>query len=356
MAIDIYTPAVMIPYLREKKPVRTFLQDRFFPEERTYRTETIAIDRQIRGRRVAAFRDKYSPAKVVDRQGFTTDSVAPPCLALKIPISVEDISTRVMGEHPFENRDPAQRGMLLLADDLTTLQEMITRRKEMMCRDAIYTLNGDASIIRARGEDYSADFEFPRLPAMQLGTLGGTDAWSHASSDPIAQFETWLEAYAQATGLSATDILLGSAAYKAFRANVKVAAQLQTWSLLNNAVAVATDVPNGVRQVGHLYGGAVRIWTYNEWYDDPDNAGATTPMVPPKSMMLASDQLRTERRYGAVRDLSDLTQNAMPVLVETTMLPRSWIEIEQATRWLELRSRPLPVPIQNHFMTAQVVA
>jgi hypothetical protein len=46
----------------------------------------------------------------------------------------------------------------------------------------------------------------------------------------------------------------------------------------------------------------------------------------------------------------------MPTLVQTTVLPRSWVTKDPPTRYLELRSRPLPVPIQNHFLTAQVQA
>jgi hypothetical protein len=71
---------------------------------------------------------------------------------------------------------------------------------------------------------------------------------------------------------------------------------------------------------------------------------------------LASDQLRTERRYGALQDLTSTGPDGVPTLVQGTVLPRSWVVVDPPTRYLELRSRPLPVPIQNHFLTAQVQA
>ena len=78
MSIDIYQPRVMVPALREMKPVRRFLRDTFFSQERTYRTENIDVDTQVKGRRVAPFVNRWAPGKVVDRQGFSTSSVAPP--------------------------------------------------------------------------------------------------------------------------------------------------------------------------------------------------------------------------------------------------------------------------------------
>ena len=62
------------------------------------------------------------------------------------------------------------------------------------------------------------------------------------------------------------------------------------------------------------------------------------------------------RRYGAVQALTDDSPNAVPTLVEAVALPRSWVEMDPPVRWIELRSRPLPVPIQNYFLTAQVQA
>src|SRR5437762_108593 len=103
MSIDIYSPRVMTPALREMKPVRSFLIDKFFAQQRTYRTENIDIDVQVEGRRVAPFVNRWAPGKLVERLGFTTTSIAPPCVAMKIPITAQDVSTRVMGEHAYEN-------------------------------------------------------------------------------------------------------------------------------------------------------------------------------------------------------------------------------------------------------------
>jgi hypothetical protein len=356
MSIDIYNPRVMIAALREMKPVRTFLRDKFFPSVATYRTENVDIDQQEKGRRVAPFVNRWAPGKFVERQGFTTSSVAPPCIAMKTTITAQDVSTRSMGENVYEDRDPAARGQQLLAEDLVELSEMVARREEMMCRDAIFTLSGNNSVVTASGEDVSMSFEFARKAALQIGTLTSTAAWTHADSDPLAKIDEWLELYAQETGLVATDLIFGGTAYRTFLDNVKVKAKMVNTSLIQSGVVAPNGIPDGARLVGTLYGGAFRMWTYHEWYDDPDNAGATTAMVPAKKIMIASDKLRTERRYGAIQDLTTPGPDGMPTLVQATVLPRSWVTQDPPTRYLELRSRPLPVPIQNHFLTAQVQA
>lgn len=355
MSLDSYAPRVMIAALREMKPVRTFLRDTFFAQARTYRTENIDLDQQEKGRRVAPFVNRWASGKLVDRQGFTTSSIAPPCVAMKMPITAQDVSTRVMGENVYENMDPVARGRMLLADDLTTLLDMLARREEMMVRDAIFTLSGNNSRITAVGEDTSLTFDFARKAALNIGTLAGAAAWTHADSDPLAKIDELAEIYAQETGLVVTDIVLGGTAYRTFLDNVKVKAKMVNTSLIQTGVVAPAGIPNGARLVGTLYGGALKLWTYHEWYDDPDNGGTSTAMVPAKKIMMASNQLRTEMRYGAVQDIGE-GNDAIPTLVEAVALPRSWTTQDPPTRYLELRSRPLPVPIQNHFLTAQVQA
>jgi hypothetical protein len=356
MAIDLYSPRVMIPALREMKPVRTFLRDTFFKQRSTYRTENIDIDVQVKGRRVAPFVNRWAPGKIVDRQGFATSSVAPPCIAMKMPVTAQDVSTRLMGEHVYEDRGPDERAKMILAQDLAELLAMLARREEMMARDAIFTTSGNATVVTASGEDTNLTFTFSRLAALIIGTLTGDDAWTAAASDPLNQIDIFCEAYAQATGMVATDLVFGGTAYRTFLGNAKVKAAMVNTSLIQTGVIAPAGIPDGARFVGSLYGGALRMWTYHEWYDDPDNANATTAMVPAKQIMLASNALRTEVRYGAVQDLTDPGPDGMPTLKEAVALPRSWTTQDPPVRYLELRSRPLPVPIQNHFLTAQVQA
>lgn len=356
MSIDIFQPRVMVEAYRELKPVYKFLTDTFFSQARTYRTEKIDLDRQVKIRRVAPFVNKFGPAKFVEKQGFTTDTVAPPCIALKTSITAEDVSTRVMGEHVYENRDPAARGQVLLMDQLAEFNDMLARRIEMMCRDAIFTLSGNNSSITAEGEDCTDTYLFAREAALQIGTLTSTAAWTHADSDPIVKLHEWAELYMKTTGMVPTDVVFGGTAWQTFAGNAKVSTKMSSLTNINYG-ALAPTMPEGAQLQGALYGGGLRLWTYHEFYNDPDNSGTVTAMVPAKTVMMCSRNLRTEMRYGGLQDLTAQNDpNAMPTIVEATALPRSWVTNDPPVRFVELRSRPLPVPIANHFLTAQVQA
>jgi hypothetical protein len=356
MSIDIYSPRVLAGVLKEAKPVRTFLRDTFFPKSVAYRTENVDIDSQVKGRRVAPFVNRWAPGRFVERIGFETTSVAPPCIAMKTTITAQDVSKRVMGEHAYEDRAPEARAQELLADDLAELLDMKARREEMMCRDAIFTLSGNNSRVTANGDDCSQTIDFARNAELQIGTLTSTAAWTHADSDPLAKIDEWCELYAKVTGKVVTDIVFGGTAYRTFLDNVKVKAKMVNTSLIQTGVIAENGVPDGARFVGALYGGALRMWTYHEWYDDPDNSGTTTEMVPLKKVMLCSRNLMTEMRYGALQTITSEGPDGVPTLVAVPVLPRSWVTVDPPTRYLEIRSRPLPVPVQNHFLTAQVQA
>lgn len=351
MSVDIYSPRVLIEANRQIKPVRTFLRDTFFSAQRTYRVENIDIDQQVKGRRVAPFVNKWGQSPTLDRLGFTTLSDSPPCIALKTVVTAQDTSNRVMGESLYENRDPAARARDLLADDLMELQAMFARREEMMVRDVLFN-----SAVVCDGLDTKKTYTFTRDSDLSIGTLGGSAAWTHADSDPLAKIDEWLELFARETGRTATDMILGGTAYRTFLDNVKVKAKMVNTSLIQTGVIQPDGIPDGARLVGTLYGGAFRLWTYHEWYDDPDANGATTDMVPAKKILIGAKSSRTERRYGAVQDLEGDGDNAVPTLREAVNLPRSWVEKNPPARYLELRSRPLPVPIENFFLTAQVQA
>lgn len=356
MSIDIYSPRVLAAALKEMKPARSFLRDTFFAQQVAYRTENVDVDVQVKGRRVAPFVNRWAPGRFVERIGFSTSSVAPPCVALKTAITSQDVSKRVMGEHAYDDLDPASRAQQLLADDLAELYDMLKRREEMMCRDAIFTLSGNNSVVTASGDDVSESYEFARDSNLNIGTLTSSAAWTHADSDPIAKIDEWCELYAKVTGKVVTDLVFGGTAYRTFLDNVKVKAKMVNTSLIQTGVVAPDGVPDGARLVGSLYGGALRMWTYHEWYDDPDSSGTTTEMVPLKKVMLCSRTLRTEMRYGAIQTLTSEGNDGVPTLVAVPVLPRSWVDKDPPTRFLELRSRPLPVPVQNYFLTAQVQA
>ncbi|KHF27314.1 Phage major capsid protein E [Anoxybacillus sp. BCO1] len=87
--------------------------------------------------------------------------------------------------------------------------------------------------------------------------------------------------------------------------------------------------------IGRIAELGLNIYSYDEWYIDDD--GTEKPMVPEKTVTIASSRARFDMLYGAYIDMEMGT-------MDLPRIPRSWVEKDPSTRWVQLISRPLPVP------------
>lgn len=347
MAISIYEPRTMAKALEEMKPAHTFIKQLFFsgaPE--TSLTEKVDVDVELDDRVVAPYVNPKAPGKVVDRAGFTTSTYTAPLLSMKRPVTTEDLQTRLPGEHIYAGTDPNDRAARLVGSDLAKLDKMITRREEIMCRDALIS-----SAIHVLGDDVDYTITFPRDASLTLGTLAAADRWSNGNADIFGQFLTWRQLIGNISGTSPDTMLVSAEAAKALYANTALRAALNTMRLDLGQIAPELR-ENGATYLGSLNGTGIDIWSYDEWYKDPVT-GLSTPMIPAKTILLGSTKAYTAMRYGAVP-----VKNGESIgLVPAPRVPQSWVDEEPPVRWLKLSSRPLPVPVQNNcFLTAQVIA
>ena len=345
MTISIYDPRSMAAALKQMPPARSFLKQLFFGgASKTHTTESFDVDIQTEGRRAAEFSNPKGPGKAVDRTGFSTETFRPPMVAPKMSITVEDMQTRLPGEHIYAEKDPDSRAAELLGGDIALLDSMIVRREEIMARDALV----DGEIV-CTGDDYAQTITFPaRDASLTIGTLAAAKRWDAGTSDPIRDIRDWRRAIDALTGLSADKLILGSTALDALLANTSV----QT--LLDNRRMDMGQLAPGLLNGGATYYGrlgGVDIWGYDELDADGN------PLVSVKSALLGCTAARCEMHYGPVGVASGDGNAARITLVPAARVPESWVEREPAVRWVKISSRPLPVPIQNNaFLTATVLA
>jgi hypothetical protein len=347
MAISIYEPRTMAKALEEMKPAHTFLKRLFFgktPE--TSQTEKVDVDVKVGSRRVAPFVNPKAPGKVVDRPGFTTSTYTAPLLSMKRPVTTEDLQTRIPGEHIYAGTDPNDRAARLVGADLAELDELITRREELMCRDALIS-----SAIAVVGDDVNYTITFPRDASLAVGLLAAASRWTAGTADIPAQIKAWRRAIVKLTGVNPDTMLLSAEAVDAFLANTALVAHLNTMRM--DLGQIAPEIrESGATYIGQLAGTGIDLWAYDEWYIDPVTL-VETPMIPAKTILLGSTKADTRMRYGAVPVKSGESIGLVPA----PRVPQSWVDEEPPVRWLKLSSRPLPVPVQNNaFLTAQVIA
>ena len=139
--IDLFTPRTMLPMVQEAtKRNPTWLRDTFFRGRQTFNTPTVEFDVIGReGREMAAFVNPDMPGEAVQRKPYRTKTFKAPELSPLMITTAEDGFIRMPGEELYSNRDPMQRVAAQLGRDLARLDEMITRREESMCAEAIFT-------------------------------------------------------------------------------------------------------------------------------------------------------------------------------------------------------------------------
>lgn len=333
--VNLYEPRTMMEAIRRMAPVRTYLKDTFFRNVKTFNTKTVEVDFYKGKRRLAPFVHPKIGSKTVENQGYQTNIFTPELVAPDKITTADDLMNRLPGEPLYGGMSPVERAAQKLGEDLAELDEMITRREEWMCAQALFT---GKIPIKGEGLDYEIDFNFSNKE-----TLSGSNLWSDQNSDPIGDLERW-HIQVQINGHVNPDVcIMAYDVANVFINHPKVKEILDVRNI--NIGSIDTrELPNGVTYIGRIAKLGLDIYQYNEWYlddwTDPENP-ENKPLVPDGTVTLLSTRAQYSMYYGAV---TLINENGVFVTVEGTRVPDSWIEKKPARRFIQINSKPLPVP------------
>lgn len=338
--LDIYyDTGRMIQMLDQMLPTRTFLKSTFFNNVVTNDQEYVTIDIRKGKRRLAPFVAQRIGSKTVERIGYKTQVYKPPLVALDMIVTADDLVKRQPNEAIFGAKPPMARMAEIMARDLRDLDEQITRREEWMCAQVLMT--GKIPMI---GEgvndvlDLSDEWHFEELKDME--------SWDDPiNPDITGQLRKFQRQISQRCGMTARIGIVGSNAIEKLYHNQRWREEMKFFQ-----VSFANYTPQakgeGVTFVAHIPSLNLDLYTYNEWYLDSD--GVEKPMIDPNTLLLGSAEAYTSMMYGCVIDPS-LGAFATP------RVPKSWIQQKPGERFLQISSRPMPVPHQlDAFMTIKV--
>lgn len=332
MAVDMFDTRTMIPMLREMKPANTFLLDLFFGFTREFETKKVDIDLYYGKRRIAPFVAPKIGGKTVERQGFTTDSFEPPMVGPRMLTTAEDLLKRSPGEDIYNAKSPDERAAEQIGMDLAELDDMITRREEAMAAEALFT--GQVTVT---GDGYGTqvikywpgDGDDPYL------ALGAGDRWNEDTSDISKDLRDSRRRIIQRSGVAPTVAIMGTQALDAMLNNDNFTDKLDK-QVLNMGQIDPMLMEGGATYWGRLKDSALDIWTYDDWYIDPET-GEETPFVPEKKVLIGSPNARTTRAYGVVVDVEKGS-------FALSRVPLSYITRgEQEGRMVQIKSKPLPI-------------
>ena len=350
-SVSIYEPRTMMGVIRKMPPVHTFFRSTFFSNEKTFTTETVDMDYKKGARRLAPFVSRTIGGKAVPNTGYETRTYKPTMIAPDKITTIDDLLVRQPGEQLYSDRTPAQRAVIKMREDFTDLREMIVRREEWMCAQAMLT---GKIVVVGEGVKDVIDFRFSNLLDISADKKKN---WKNGTEhNKYADLKAWHERVQKDGFTNCNVCIMASDVATTFLMDETIQKLLDT---RNYALAVIkpTQKENNVTYLGTIHELGLDLYQYNEWYvddwTDPENP-EELPMVPDGTMMMASTNARFSMYYGAIHMLNQKTEKWETV--EGKYVPDTFIEKRPDRRFLSLQSAPVPVPHEvDSWITVKVM-
>ena len=326
-----YTTREMMEAYDQTPPVRSFLQKTFFPGEQTHVTEKVEFDVRKGKRIMAPFVSPRKGGKVISRQGWKTNQFSTPKIAPERPLTIDDISSRAIGENIYSQRTPEEREDELLAKDLTDLEDAIDRRKEWMCRQILFEGKVDVRD-EEEGVDVQIDFGFTNIVV-----LGTDEQWTLATVNPLSLFRRLRKKIIKDTGRAPDIAIFSSDVIEDFIRNTFV---IKAMDVLNmkNVVIEPRVVDPALTFYGRIAELDLDLYTYDEWFLNDE--GEDESIIPSGTVLLGHSTGEGQIEYGLVTQMEDKKFRSY----EGKLVPKVWVDETSEVKKVRLTSRPLPRP------------
>lgn len=341
MTVNLFEPRTMFKFVERMPKTTTFLRDKFFSNKEFSETDKIDIDIKIGGLKVAPYVSEKIGGKVVENSGYKTETFSPPLVSpLKITTAA-DIQKRSMGENIYSNKTADERAAEKLVKDLRDLDEMITRREEVMCAQAIF--DGEIEV-KGDGVDHVITFGHKNRE-----TLSGTDLWNTATSKKLDDLKRWRR-IVQQTGFVNTDhVIMSEDVADEILKDEHLLKLLNIRNLSVGQINIS-ELPSGATYLGYL-AEVGHLYSYSAYYFDEESE-STKPMIPKGTLALLSSETDFSMGYAAITLIKDSDFETYV----SERVPDSWNEKRPDRKLLQISSKPLPIPKEvNGWFVAKVL-
>ena len=338
--VSLFETRELIAVANQVPTAGTFLQDTFFKKEEVVPSENVDIVVRKGKRVLAPFVSPKVAGKVVGSSTRSVRSYKPAYIKEKWVTEAVDIIGKSNNVFYAENKSIAEVVAEKVAQETQEHKENLVRRIEWMASQVLTTGKVE---VKGEGVDEVIDFGFDDNQFVAL-----TDnTWDSDDVDPIAMMREWRRERVKAGGIAPNVAVFGSDAIDAFINNAKVKGALDL-RRVDRGMINPELLPDGVTYWGYIPEIATDIYSYDEWYIDPET-GDEKAMVDPKGVIYGSTKTQAKRVYGAIKDLQALTA--------TKFFLKSWEVEDPSARFMLLQSAPLVVPVEvDAFMFAKVLA
>lgn len=345
MPRDIYSFPYLFRVVEAMPKPSTYILDQFFSEGETFEKDEIEIQTKKGHKPIAPYVNELLPGKVILRTGFTAKQYKPALVKPMRIITRIDTTVRQAGESLYNPDSPEVRAEKLLAQDLVELNDSITQRKVEMGSNLIFT--GKVTQV-GEGVNQELDYDFENKYV-----LSGSDLFSSDTADVIGILGEIKRDVMQKSGKTPRKVFT---TFDVGERIVRHPSVIALAKINNNSVITAGNLnqdmlPDGVTYHGYLQQVDLHIYSLIASYTNDD--GKETDIVPAGTLAMLPDGKPFEFAYGANLIMGD---NGKFMYVKAKITPQSWTSKEPPARYLQMLSRPFPIPADvNGWAVAKVL-
>ncbi len=355
MPINIYQTKTMLAAVKQMSPVTSFLRDRYFPTGAgdLFPTEEVLVEyKDATGNKMAPVVLPRKGSISVEREGYSTERMAPPLVAPSRPLTIDALNKKGFGEDLFSNKTPAERQAEILVQDLADFDQMHTTREEYIAAQCIFN-NG--YILKQYADKYGEgafkEFELRFYgPEGNSAVYAPSALWDATGADIFGDLHQMIRMLTT-KGNNATEVLLGSDVADVLMKNAEIQ-KMMDLNRYNVGDIAPVALPQGAARLGRLNirGRMIDLLTYDGTYVN-EETGAVEYFVPAKKIAVTAPGAG-RGLYGAVTQMEQADGQWHSYMGRR--VPRYWAEKDG--RELTVSSRPLFVPkTKDCFISAEVL-
>lgn len=237
-------------------------------------------------------------------------------------MSVEDIEDRMAGESPYSGRSRRERMRDKSIDSYHLMVSRTIRAWEIAAAQAALT-GTQPTILGNSDPDYLLDY---KRNTDLIETFLLADQFDNVGTDPLAVIDARIDKLKQIGKVSGEfTVVMGADTIIGFFGNAIIQAAGDSRRLVTVTKNPDLTAPKPIMDLiagGMTYiavastnkGRKIHILTYDAWYDN--DAGASTPYMPDKSMLIMPMVFRADRYFGP-GDTLPMTTEDMSYLSQT---------------------------------------
>lgn len=352
----IYTTK-RLQYLIERVDTpSSFLRDRYFPCNEAsdiFGTEQVLIETRDAEGRVAPFTSSLGAGVPVSRKGQSMTAYTPPSVAPMRPLTLLDLKKRGFGEALYTELPEEERALLIATRDMQELDDMITRREELMAAEVmlengckVYPIGDDVELTETDEIRFYDDSNKSNPARMAI-----TTDWDDPAADILGDLYSMMTELVK-YGLPATDFVCSPDVADAMTNNETIQQLLDNRRYeLGEVAPKLADPAASIIAMLNVHGHMINIISYEKLYTGDDGK---SHLYIPSGMGIMTAPAAGHTLYGAV------TQMEQDLEFHTYFgrrVPKVEGDVHGNVRSLVLTARPLLVPGSvNPFISAKLLS